>query len=271
MKFGAITNSWREHLASASIEALVGEAAAHGAQHIELRQTCLGECESGEGDAWRPNIAKLSALAAAFPALSFNIAVAYPCLSEQARPKSALFQSMLSAAVAVSPSQPHLRMVDPARFDAFWQTPSDIPAAAMSIAALALEAAERGIILSIENSGQPIRSLALLVRQARANLPADVGMLLGLCPDPTNQLRIDPDSDPVGELEALPSDMIKLTHFKQTRDGEALPALDVGDVDCRRMLQALRSKRYAGAAIMEIPPHPQVFANLSASFAYLRD
>ena len=28
MKFGAITNSWRERLASASIEALVGEAAA---------------------------------------------------------------------------------------------------------------------------------------------------------------------------------------------------------------------------------------------------
>ena len=28
MKFGAITNSWREHLAGASIDALVGEAAA---------------------------------------------------------------------------------------------------------------------------------------------------------------------------------------------------------------------------------------------------
>lgn len=271
MKFGAITNSWRERLASASIEALVGEAAARGAQHIELRQTCLAECEIGEGDAWRPNIAKLRALAAAFPALSFNLAVAYPCLSEQAQPKSELFQSMLNAAVAVSPAQPHLRMVDPARFDALWEAPSDIPAAAMSIAALVSEAAERGIAISIENSGQPIRSLAVLVRQARSNLPDETRMRLGLCPDPTNQLRIDPHSDPVGEIEALPVDMIKLTHFKQTRDGEALPALDDGDVDCRRMLRALRSKGYAGAAIMEIPPHPQVFANLSASFAYLRD
>lgn len=270
MKFGAITNSWRERLASTSIEALVGEAAARGAQHIELRQTCLGECESGEGDAWRPDIPKLRALAAAFPALSFNLAVAYPCLSEQARPKSEPFQSMLSGAVAVSPTQPHLRMVDPARFDAHWETPSDIPAAAMSIADLVSEAAARGIILSIENSGQPIRSLALLVRQARANLPDGVGMRLGLCPDPTNQLRIDPHSDPVGEVEALPLDMIKLTHFKQTRDVDALPVLDDGDVDCHRVLRALRSKRYAGAAIMEIPPHPQVFANLSASFAYLR-
>ncbi len=39
MKFGAITNSWREHLASASIDALVGEAAA---LHAPLRPQVLG-------------------------------------------------------------------------------------------------------------------------------------------------------------------------------------------------------------------------------------
>ena len=53
MKLGAITNSWREHLESESIESLVGQAAARGAMHIELRQTCLGDCETGEGDDWR--------------------------------------------------------------------------------------------------------------------------------------------------------------------------------------------------------------------------
>ena len=68
--------------------------------------------------------------------------------------------------------------------------------------------------------------------------------MLGLCPDPTNQLRIDAGSDPVGEVEALPVDMIKTIHFKQTRGGEAIPTVDSGDVDCLRQLKALRDKGY---------------------------
>ena len=112
MKLGAITNSWREHsLESESIESLVGQAAerwrTRGRCTLMLRQTCLGDCETNQlrdvGDDWRPNIDGLRALVAQYPALSFNLAVAYPCLSEEAQPKSALFQSMLDAAVAVSP------------------------------------------------------------------------------------------------------------------------------------------------------------------------
>ncbi len=269
MKLGAITNSWREHLESESIESLVAQAAERGAMHIELRQTCLGDCETGEGDNWQPNIANLKALVAQHPKMSFNLAVAYPCLSQDAQPKSELFQSMLDAAVAVSPDAPHLRMVDPARFDSLWDAPADIPDTAMSISALVQEGATRGVTLSMENSGQPIRSLAMLVQAVRDALPGGEGMMLGLCPDPTNQLRIDAGSDPVGEVEALPVDMIKTIHFKQTRGGEAIPTVDSGDVDCRRQLKALQDKGYAGPAIMEIPPHEDVFDNLSASFAYL--
>lgn len=269
MKFGAITNSWREHLKTTSLMSLVGEAVARGAQHIELRQTCLGNCESGEGENWTPHIDRLKSLTAAYPNISFNLAVAYPCLSQPADPQSPLFQSMLDAAAAVSPESPHLRMVDPAPFQSLWQTPSDIPDTALSIAALVSEASARRIVLSIENSGQPIRSLAMLVREVRTRLPAQQGQWLGLCPDPTNQLRIDPTSDPVGEVADLPLDMIKTTHFKQTLNGNALPTVTKGDVDCLRMLQSLRDKGYTGAAIMEIPPHEQVFHNLSASFAFL--
>ena len=269
MKLGAITNSWREQLGHADIGGLVGEAQARGARHVELRQTCLGECESGEGEEWQPNIGRLEALVAGYPGLSFNLAVAYPCLTQVAQPGSGLFEAMLGAAIAVSPSEPHLRMVDPARFEGHWESAGDIPDAAMSIGELAKAAAARGVTLSIENSGQPIRSLALLVSEVRAGLPADVGARLGLCPDPTNQLRIDAGSDPVGEVEALAPNMIKIAHFKQTRDGEALAALGQGDVDCLRLRDALRSKGYAGAAVMEIPPHPKVFDNLAASFAFL--
>ena len=269
MKLGAITNSWREQLGRQDIGALVGEAQARGARHIELRQTCLGECESGEGDDWRPDVGRLEALVARYPGLSFNLAVAYPCLTQMAQPESGLFEAMLEAAIAVSPSQAHLRMVDPARFGAHWESAGDIPDAAMSIGELVRAAAARGVTLSIENSGQPIRSLALLVGEVRAGLPADVGIRLGLCTDPTNQLRVDPGSDPVGEVEALAVDMIKIAHFKQTLAGEALPALGAGDVDCLWLRDALRGKGYAGAAVMEIPPHARVFDNLAASFAFL--
>jgi sugar phosphate isomerase/epimerase len=139
----------------------------------------------------------------------------------------------------------------------------------MGVADLAREAARQGVILSIENSGLPIRSMALLVREARARLTPAEGQYLGLCPDPTNQLRRYPDSDPLAELEALPTDVIKIVHFKQARNGRAHPTVDTGDLDCARMLQILQAKGFAGAAVMEIPPDAQVFEHLASSFAFL--
>ena len=271
MRFGAITNSWREFLKSESVTTLVAKAQDRGAQHIELRQTCLGDCETGEGESWRPIASNLNALVAAFPSMSFNLAIAWPCLSRRADPEGDQFQAALEAARVVSPGQSHLRMVDPARFDNLWENPSDIPETSLSLAGLVDEAASQRVTLSIENSGQPIRALEMLVRTVRAMLPEDRGHYLGLCPDPTNQLRIDAQSDPVGEVEQLPEDMIKIVHFKQTLNGTALPAVEPGDVDCLRMLKALRDKGYEGPAIMEIPPHENVFDNLSASFAFLGD
>ena len=48
MIFGAITNSWRQQLDEQELAMLVKEAQTRGARHIELRQTCLGQCEQGE-------------------------------------------------------------------------------------------------------------------------------------------------------------------------------------------------------------------------------
>ena len=133
----------------------------------------------------------------------------------------------------------------------------------------AREAARRGVTLSMENSGQPIRSMAMLVSQARAHLSQDEGARLGLCPDPTNQLRRFPDSDPLAELAALTLDMLKIVHLKQARDGQTHPTVDTGDLDCQRMLRVREGKHYQGPVILEIPPHTQVMDNLSASFSYL--
>ncbi|MCH8826633.1 MAG: sugar phosphate isomerase/epimerase [Chloroflexi bacterium] len=270
MIYGAITNSWRQHLVDHDLASLVAEAERHGAKHIELRQTCLGDCETGEGDDWRPVMDNLRTLVSAFPDLTFNLAMAWPCLTKKTDAAGEQFQAALKAAKLINPQSPHLRLVDPTRFDTAWETPDDIPDEAMSLVDMTREAARHEVTFSIENLGQPIRSMELLVREVRSQLSEDEGARLGICTDATNQLRGYPDSDPVGEIDALPLDMIKIVHFKQARNGEAIPTVDTGDVDCLRMQQVLTDKGYEGAAIMEIPPHGQVFENLSASYAFLK-
>ena len=189
MIYGAITNSWREQLESEELLALVGQAQARGARHIEFRQTCLGSCESGEGDDWRPSLDGLAAIVDAYPGLTFDLAMAWPCLTRQSDPHGEAWQAALAGAQLVGGSSPQLRIVDPSSFDAPWQSPSDIPDTAWGLASLASEAARQGVILSMENSGQPIGSMAMLVEAVRARMPAEYRDYLGLCPDPTNHLR----------------------------------------------------------------------------------
>ena len=270
MIFGAITNSWRLQLESRDLKELVAEAERRGAMHIELRQTCLGEYETGEGGAWRPATSRLRVLVEEFPDLGFNLAMAFPCLSRRSNPGGEQFQSALEAAKAVGRSAPHLRLVDPARFEAEWESAGDIPDEALAVAELAAEAARQGVVLSMENSGQPIRGMAMLVEGAAGRMSPGDASFLGLCPDPTNQLRLYPHPDPLDDLEALSLGMIKIAHFKQARGGQAHPTVDTGDLDCARMSSILRAKGFAGPAIMEIPPAPNVFDNLQSSFAFLR-
>ena len=269
MIFGAITNSWRVQLQSEELLDLVGTAREKGALHIELRQTCLGSCESGEGNSWRPSLDGLAAVIEAFPDLTFDLAMAWPCLTRETDPKGEAWQAALAGARLVGGDSPHLRIVDPSPFDEAWESTDDIPEPAWGLAELATEAASQGVILSMENSGQPIASMAMLVEAVRESMPEDHRQFLGLCPDPTNQLRRFPDSAPLADLEALPLDMLKIVHFKQIKRGEALASVEDGDLDCLEMRKILDAKGYTGAAIMEIPPHPNVFENLQASYAYL--
>ena len=155
MKFGAITNSWREQLADHDLTTLVREAQARGAQHVELRQTCLGDCETGQGDQWRPVLSHLRTLVAEFPDMTFDLAMAWPCLSTRSDPSGEQFQAALEGAKLVGRSLPHLRIVDPSPFDNSWEKAEDIPEEALTVADLAKEAARQGVILSMENSGQP--------------------------------------------------------------------------------------------------------------------
>ena len=270
MIFGAITNSWRLQLESEELIDLVGRAAASGARHIELRQTCLGSCESGEGLKWRPSLEGLGEVLKAHPGLTYDLAMAWPCLSRETDPQGEAWQAALAGAKLVGGNAPQLRIVDPSATGDAWESVEDIPDAAWGLAGLGSEAARQGVILSMENSGQPINSMAMLVDAVRERMPEEYRGFLGLCPDPTNQLRRFPDSEPLKDLESLLPDMLKIVHFKQMRSGEAWPSVDEGDLDCREMKNILELKGYDGPAIMEIPPNSDVFSNLEASFAYLR-
>ena len=271
MIFGAISNSWRIQLgADATLGDLVGAAQEQGARHIELRQTCLGAAEAGDGDDWRPNLPALAEIVVRFPRLTFDLAVALPCITADVDPQGGLFWSQLEAARLVGRGTPHLRTVDPNADAVPWETAGDVAGPVGRIVPLARAAARQGVIFSMENSGQPLRSMGLLVAEARARLTQSEGQYLGLCPDPANQLRRHPDSHPLDELANLPADYIKIVHFKQAWDGAAIDRVDDGDLDCRAMFRILQGKGYAGPAVMEIPPAADVFDNLAASFAYLK-
>ncbi len=270
MRIGAITNSFGVQIDGGNLSQLVREARDRGSKHIELRQTFLGDCETGTGNGWRPAIGNLRTLVDEFPDLSFNLALGLPCLSGNVKPKGEMFQRSLEAARVVGRNSPHLRLVDPAPQDHVWESPGDIPEEALSIAVLTREAAAQGITVSVENSGQTIGAIKLLVEECRKELTDQEGRLLGVCPDPANQIRNQPNTDALGDLEAMPLDMLKIVHFKQIRDGEPLPDVDYGDLDCARMVRILDSKGYTGPAIFEIPSHENIFENLSNSFAYVR-
>ena len=271
MILGAITNSWREHLYTTDLPRLVERVRRRGASHIELRQTFLAQYEEGAGEDWRPDTDRMARLSRTFPVLTFNLAIAHPCLTTQAEPAAGHFQAALGAAKGISGgSTPRLRLVDTARFDGVWGSSEDLPPTALGLADLARESARQGVQLFIENAGQPIRSMALAVREARARLTEREALYLGLCVDPINSMRADPGSDPISEIEALPLDYIHMVHFKQTRGGEPHPTVDEGDLDYTRLLRVLKEMRYQGLAVLEIPSTEEVFDNFQESITYLQ-
>lgn len=140
----------------------------------------------------------------------------------------------------------------------------------VNVAALAQKSiGENGVRLSIENSGQPFRSMGLLLGLARRRLadPA-LALELGLCFDPTNPIMSGLAGDPLEELGRLPTDMLMLAHFKQCVGRMVIPTVAEGDVDFARYVEVLGNSGYNGPLVFEIPPDDEAFENLSASFAY---
>lgn len=270
MIIGAITNSWAVQLDGDNLPNLVHEAKIRGAKHVELRQTFLGNCESGFGGEWRPVMANLKSLVELCPDISFNLAMALPFLSGKVNPGDGLFRQSIEAAKVVGRNTPHLRLVDPTPQKKDWENHSDIPEEAFSLVGLVEKAVARGVTVSVENSGQSVGALTMLVNNCREQLSEGERGFLGLCVDPANQIRNQPMTDALADLDSLPIDMLKIVHFKQSREGRPIPTVADGDLDCSRMVSILESKGYDGPAIFEIPPHEDVFNNLSASISYVK-
>ena len=270
MILGAVSNSWREALPSTDLPLLVERVQQRGAAHIELRQTCMGQYEEGSEDGWRPVADKMAGLANTFPQLTFNLAIAYPCLTTEPEVAAPRFQASLQAAKAVGVGTPRLRLVDQSKFDSPWERVEEIPPTASGVAELARESARQGVRLFIENAGQPIRSMGHVVRAARERLGSEEASFLGLCVDPINSMLADPGSDPIGEIEELPPDYIFMVHFKQTRDGRPHTSVDDGDLNYARLLRMLNARGYDGLALLEIPSDAGVLDNFQQSVEYLR-
>ena len=127
----------------------------------------------------------------------------------------------------------------------------------------------RGARLSLENAGQPIRSMGILVDVVRESLATEEAACLGLCVDPINSLRADPLSDPIAEIEALPLDQLFMVHFKQMVGGTMHPTVDDGDLDYARLVKMLKEKGYRGNVVLEIPSAEEAFDNFVESIRYL--
>ena len=270
MILGATTRSWAEHIYTTELPRMVERARRRGADHIELCQGYMGQLEEGAGDDWRPAVDKLARLVRTFPLLSFSLAIDFPYLSREPNPTSPQFQAYLEAARTLGAATPRLRLVDRSSFDKPWEKVEELSSIAAGVAQLVQEATRRGVRLCMENSGQPLRSMALLVEGARAALAPEEAGNLGLCVDPVNSMGADAASDPFAELETISPDYISMVHIRQTRDGQPHPALADGDLDWTRLLRVLEGKGYGGLAIVEVPSGAEAFENLKDGIDYLQ-
>jgi sugar phosphate isomerase/epimerase len=246
---------------------------------------------------WRPVIPKLAEIANAHPQLTFNLAVSFRVYAGLVDPSVVVDPMGEQMTMAIEAAKllgrpptplpadwgavgaycgPHLRIVDPTRFGSpgswgSWESESDISDEVVQhVSALASRTiSEEGVRLSIENSGQPFRSMGLLLSRVRRSLPPGDAAELGLCFDPTNPVMSGLEGDPLAELAELPADMLMLAHFKQCVDRTMIPTVDDGDVDFARYMSVLADAPFRGPLVFEIPPHADALENLSASFDYI--
>ncbi|MCH7686148.1 MAG: sugar phosphate isomerase/epimerase [Planctomycetes bacterium] len=268
MRWGLVSNCWRKQLGEgAPLEDLLGEADKRGYHVIELRQTCLGEFESG--DEPLPLAEKMTLLPEKFPGIRFNVAVCVPFLDPQMNATHPVFSAGKWAAAAVAGEcPPHLRLVDLLTSKEKFER-SGLEAVATKIVELTRSLIEIDGVLSIEHSRQPWKPFRETFSLAREQLGPDADRLR-LCYDPCNLLTPGDKVDPSEVTAALDVNELSMVHFKQRRDGKPFPAVADGDIDWPEQLRILNEKHYTGPGLLEIEPHRNIWEYLEGSRAYLK-
>jgi sugar phosphate isomerase/epimerase len=262
---GIVSNCFRTQLtAGARLTDLIIEAVQHGYRVIELRQTCLGEFESGDEPMPLPE--SLTVLSETFPGVRFNVAIAVPFLEADFLADDDVFTAGKWAAHAVAGEYPpQLRLVDPST-----STLAESPqSAGHRIARLTREMIELDGILSVEHSRQPWCEFRAAFDAARGDLALE-GNRLRLCYDPCNLLIPDNGVDPAQITTSLKPEELSMVHAKQ-RSGGPLHTVTTGDIDWAAQADALKQIGYGGPILFEIEPHADIWINLEASRRYLQD
>jgi len=269
---GTVSNGWTDLLAHSTLIDQCRRAAAFGFGYVELRQRALGAAEEhvpGDDRPW-PIPAALANLRAEAPGLDFNLAVEAPFQTTAIASDDPHLQRCLQAAVALGGPAPVLRLVDlspaPALLDE-----SAIDRLGASIARLAVQLADQGVALALENSKQPVRTLRALIERAAVLLSEEVPVPR-ICWDAHNQVsqHLEPES-PLETARLVGIDELFEFHFKQSHLRELLPdVVGEGDIDWHAILQSLHDRGYRGPALFELPPGPDIWERLERSTVYVR-
>ena len=263
--WGIVSNCFRTQLTSGvSLTDLIAEAVAKGYRVIELRQTCLGEFETG--DELLPLPESMTVLSESFPGVRFDVAIAVPFLQDGFSINDEVFNAGKWAAHAVAGEYaPHLRLVDLST-NSIADSPQTV---GCQIAQLTRAMIELDGILSVEHSLQPWTEFRAAFDAARGELGPDDDRLR-LCYDPCNLLFPGDGVDPAEITASLKPAELSMVHAKQ-RSGGPLTTVADGDIDWKAQAAALKQIGYGGPILFEIEPHADIWSHLELSRRYLQD
>ena len=268
MNAGIVSNCWQAQIQmGASLQSLVAEARDRGYTAIELRQGCLGDCESP--DDLVPDVDRLSELASSCGDLTWDLALGYPCFAPGNSGDDTVFTAGCRAiGPLANGGTPHLRLVD-LTTDHTRVTPAE---AADTVLRLLAEVRRVGGLMSIEHAREDWGWFRDVYDRARAAAGSD-GDWLKICFDPYNLLSAPGGPDPAAITAGLAPDEISMIHLKQRCDGQPWPVVVEGEVDWAAVVTAINGmadgQGFPGPFLFEIAPSPDAWEFLDGSRVYL--
>jgi sugar phosphate isomerase/epimerase len=269
MPVGVVSNCFKSQIdAGQPLGDLIGQASQRGFSVIELRQGCLGDCESE--NELVPDPDRLQALVESCPGLQWDLALGYPCFDPTTSGDDPVFVAGCESIGRLSHGDqvPHLRLVDLSTDHAT----VDVADAAQTVGHLLERVREVGGMLSIEHARESWEWFSEVFARAR-EAAGDNGQWLKICFDPCNLLMAPGCPDPAQVTADLDPDAISMIHIKQRRDGRPWPAVAEGEVDWPEVISAIdqmgQGRGFHGPLLFEVAPSRDIWEFLDGSRVYL--